>query len=121
MPMNYSNKEFADACARADAAAAGDNPCSGTEGKGRKTQAEFLIGLAKKNGASLFRTPSGDGYADIIVNGHRETWPLRSSGFRKWLRRIYFFELEAAPTKDALEAAVETLDERARICCDAMY
>src|SRR5262245_52389928 len=101
--------------------ASADNLSSGTEQKENKSQANTLIALAKKNGASLFRTPSGDGYSDIIVNGHRETWPLRSSGFRKWLRRIYFFELEAAPRKDALDAAVETLDERARICCDAMY
>src|SRR5262245_53609481 len=121
MPMNYFNKEFADACARADAAAAVDDPCSGTEGRERKTQAEFLIGLAKKNGASLFRTPSGDGYADIIVNGHRETWPLRSSGFRKWLRCIYFRELEAAPRKDVIEAAVETLDAEAQFSCDTIY
>jgi hypothetical protein len=120
MPMNYLNKELADAFAKADAAADVDQD-SGTEKKEHKTQAEVLIRLAKKDGASLFRTPSGDGYADIIVNGHRETWPLRSNGFRKWLRRIYFFELEAAPRKDALEAAVETLDAEAQFSCDTVH
>jgi hypothetical protein len=121
MPMNYLNKELADACAKADAAAAVDNQDSGTEKKEHKTQAELLIRLAKKNGASLFRTPSGDGYADIIINGHRETWSLRSSGFRKWLRRIYFFEIEAAPRKEAIETAVETLDAEAQFSCDTVH
>src|SRR5262245_23631197 len=55
------------------------------------------------------------------VNGHRETWPLRSGGFRKWLRRIYFFELEAAPKRDALETAVETLDAEAQFSCDTVH
>ena len=93
---------------------------SSTKRKKNKSQADTLIALAKKNGASLFRTPSGDGYADIIVSGHRETWPLRSSGFKKWLRRIYFFALKAAPAKEALETAVETLDAEAQFACDTV-
>lgn len=112
---------MAEGFATADAAAAVDDQDSGTEKKEHKTQAELLIRLAKKNGASLFRTPSGDGYADITINGHRETWPLRSSGFRKWLRRIYFFELEAAPRKDALEAAVEQLDAEVQFSCETVH
>src|SRR5262245_33509388 len=123
--MNYVTKELARALAKADAetggAATADSQTSGTEDKEHKTQAEVLIALAKKNGASLFRTPSGDGYADIIVKGHRETWPLRSSGFRKWLRGIYFFELEAAPRKEAIETAVETLDAEAQFSCDTVH
>src|SRR5262245_35928749 len=122
--MNYVTKELARALAKADAetggAATADSQTSGTEDKEHKTQAEVLIALAKKSGASLFRTPDGDGYADIIVNGHRETWPLRSSGFRKWLRRIYFFELEAAPRKEAIETTVETLDAEAQFSCDTV-
>src|SRR5262245_42037589 len=103
--------------------ASADNHSSGDkkETKERKPQAETLIALAKEKGVSLFRTPDGDGYADIIVNGHRETWPLRSGGFRKWLRRIYFFELEAAPKRDALETAVETLDAEAQFSCDTVH
>src|SRR5262245_1725034 len=101
--------------------ASADNLSSGTEQKENKSQANTLIALAKKNGASLFRTPDGDGYVDIIVNRHRETWPLRSSGFRKWLRRIYFFELEAAPRKEAIETAVETLDAEAQFSCDTVH
>jgi len=43
-------------------------------GKG-PTQADILIGLAQA--AELFHTPDGTGYADLDINGHRETWPIR--------------------------------------------
>src|SRR5215831_10589372 len=118
----YELSTFQEACAKADAeAAAADNQNSGTAEREHKMQAEVLIALAKKSGASLFRAPDGDGYSDIIVNGHRETWLLRSSGFRKWLRRIYFFELESAPRKEAIETAVETLDAEAQFSCDTIH
>src|SRR5262245_53676645 len=42
---------------------------------GRPTQADILINVAKE-GAPLFHTPDGTGYADIEVNGHRETWAI---------------------------------------------
>src|SRR5262245_3789473 len=61
------------------------------------------------------RTQAG---MDIKVKGHRETWPLRSRGFRKWLRQIYFFEGKSAPNKEALESAVETLDAEAQFSCE---
>jgi hypothetical protein len=93
-----------------------DNHSSETEEK--KKQADVLIALARQNGLELFRTPEGEAYADLIITGHRETWPLRSSGFRKWLRRNYFFELESAPNKDAVESAVETLDAQTQFDCD---
>ena len=118
----YELSTFQEACAKADAeAAAADNQNSGTAEREHKMQAEVLIALAKKSGASLFRAPDGDGYSDIIVNGHRETWLLRSSGFRKWLRRIYFFELESAPRKEAIETAVETLDAEAQFACSTVH
>jgi hypothetical protein len=30
----------------------------------------------------LFHTASGTAFADIIIAGHRETWPIRSKRFR---------------------------------------
>src|SRR5262245_1710303 len=31
---------------------------------------------------ALFHTANDTAYADLIVNGHRETWPVRSKQFR---------------------------------------
>ena len=40
--------------------------------------------------AELFHAPDGTGFADISVDGHRETWPVRSAGFRRWIRCRFF-------------------------------
>jgi len=39
--------------------------------------------------ASLFHTATGIAFADLAIDGHRETWPIRSTRFRSWLRRCY--------------------------------
>jgi hypothetical protein len=67
------------------------------DGGGRgPTQADILIELATS--AELFHTPDGTGFADFDINGHRETWPIRSKGFRRWLSRRYFEETAGAPS-----------------------
>jgi hypothetical protein len=48
--------------------------------------------------ATLFHTPIGTAYADFVVDGHRETWPVRSLRFRAWLRRLYHEATQDAPT-----------------------
>jgi hypothetical protein len=37
----------------------------------------------------LFHSTTGVAFADILVNGHRETCPIRSKRVRGWLRRRY--------------------------------
>ena len=46
--------------------------------------ADALIEIARA-GAALFHTPDGEAMAAIEADGHRETWPVRSAGFRRWL------------------------------------
>src|SRR5262249_38126343 len=36
--------------------------------------------------ARLFHASDGTGFADLIIDGHRETWPLRNKRFGAWLR-----------------------------------
>jgi hypothetical protein len=47
------------------------------------TQADILIELAQC--AELFHTADGNSFADLDINGHRETWPIRGKGFRRWI------------------------------------
>ena len=63
---------------------------SGDVGGRGPTQADILIDLAQT--AELFHAPDGTGFADLDINGHRETWPIRSKGFRRWLARRFFEE-----------------------------
>jgi hypothetical protein len=49
------------------------------DGGRRPTQADILINLAQT--AELFHGPDGTGFADLNINGHRETWPIRARVF----------------------------------------
>ena len=84
---------------------------SGGAGGRGPTQADILIELAQP--AELFHTPTGAGFADLEINGHRETWPIRAKGFRYWLVRRYFEETHGAPHSEALNAALNVLEATA--------
>ena len=81
-----------------------------TGGRG-PTQADILIGLAQT--AELFHTPDGAGFADLDINGHRETWPIRAKGFRRWLARRFFEETGGAPSSEALQSALNVIEAKA--------
>jgi hypothetical protein len=78
----------------------------------RSTQADVLLDLALS--AKLFHTPDTTGYADVIINDHRETWSIRSRGFRRWLVRCYFEATQSAPSSEALKSALETIEAKAQ-------
>jgi hypothetical protein len=84
---------------------------NGTPGGRGPTQADILIGLAQA--AELFHTPDGTGFADLDINGHRETLPIRRNGFRRWLARRYFEEIGGAPSSEALQSALNVIEAKA--------
>jgi len=84
---------------------------SGASGRG-PTQADILLNLAQT--AELFHTPDGSGYADIDINGHRETWPIRAKGFRSWLVRRFFEATQGAPSSEALLSALNVIEAKAQ-------
>jgi hypothetical protein len=81
------------------------------DGGRRPTQADILINLAQT--AELFHGPDGTGFADLNINGHRETWPIRARGFRRWLARRYFEATEGAPSSEALQSALNLIEAKA--------
>ena len=64
--------------------------------------------------AELFHTATGTAYADLAIDGHRETWPVRSPRFRAWLRRRYYEATGDALSAAALNAALNLLEARAQ-------
>ena len=62
----------------------------------------------------LFHTASGTAFADLLIDGHRETWPVRSTRFRAWLRRRYYEATQDAPSATALNTALNLLEARAQ-------
>src|SRR5215510_12053436 len=64
--------------------------------------------------AKLFHTAVGTAYADLQVDDHRETWPIRSRPFRAWLRRSYYEAAGTAASALAIKIALDQLEARAQ-------
>ena len=76
---------------------------------------------------ALFHDPNGIAYADLIINGHRETWPIKSKEFRSayvgYLQRqfdrlvaegsVLAMGVKAAMSKSAVNAAISDFEIRA--------
>ena len=64
--------------------------------------------------ADFFHTQDGRPFATVAVNGHQETWPTRSQGFRNWLTRKFYLEENKPPSTQALQEALGVCDARAQ-------
>jgi hypothetical protein len=62
----------------------------------------------------LFHTATGTAYADLLVDGHRESWPIRSKRFRGWLRRRYYQATGDAASAAEVRSALDLLEARAQ-------
>jgi len=83
---------------------------SGDGGRG-PTQADILIDLA--DAAELFHSADGTALADLTINDHRETWPVRTKGFRRWLARQFYEQTGGAPSSEALQSALNVIEAKA--------
>jgi hypothetical protein len=77
------------------------------------TIADILVGLAQQD-ATFFWAPDDSAWGAISIDGRRETWSLRSKGFRKYLTYQYYKATGKAPNADAMAQALLTLDAIAR-------
>src|SRR6516162_5060171 len=64
--------------------------------------------------SNLFHTAAGTAFADIMIDGHRETWPIRSQRFRAWLRRCYYQATREAASAGEIRSALDLLEARAQ-------
>src|SRR5947209_7844010 len=62
----------------------------------------------------LFHTAAGTAFADITIDGHRETWPIRNKRFRGWLRRRYYQATGAAASAAEIRSTLDLLEARAQ-------
>jgi hypothetical protein len=62
----------------------------------------------------LFHSADGIGYADLAIEGHRETWSIRSGRFRSWLRRQHYQATGEAPGAGVISDALNLLEARAQ-------
>jgi hypothetical protein len=78
-----------------------------------RSQATILTKLVLQSGAELFRTPDRTGFATVPADGHRETWRIKSTGMRLWLRHRYYTANGGSPYAQAVTDALEQLESQA--------
>src|SRR4051812_49109458 len=71
-------------------------------------QADILIEFSKA--ADVFHSPDKVCFADVWINGHRETLPIRRKGFRSWLRFLFYQKTRSAPNSEAMQSAVAGIE-----------
>ena len=71
-------------------------------------QVEVIYRLGSS--AELLRTPNNTKWADIVVNGHRETHLITSTGFKRWLRRQFKRKTDTVARSSAIDEAIRQLD-----------
>ncbi len=74
--------------------------------------AEILMSFA--DDIELFHAEDGTAYADIEVNGHIETWHIRSEGFSHWISRRFFQETKRALNSENLKSSLANFEAKAR-------
>src|SRR5215510_2615104 len=72
----------------------------------------MLVDMALYEG--LFHTAAGMAFADITIDGHRETWPIRSKRFRGWLRRRHYQATGGAASAAEIRSALDLFEARAQ-------
>lgn len=78
----------------------------------KQTQSKTLLDIC--SAIELFHTPDNEGFATIAVNSHKENWPLRSKGFRGWIRKSFFDKTNSSPSSQAVEDTLSTLEGKAQ-------
>ena len=67
-----------------------------------------LIAIAQR--ADLWHAPDGEAYATLEVDGHHETYRVRSRPYEGLLRREYWRRYHEAPADDAYKSALRVIE-----------
>jgi len=64
--------------------------------------------------AEFFHTDAGTAFVDLLINGNRETWSIRSKRFRTWLRRRHYEITRTAASAAAINSALDLFEAQAQ-------
>jgi 5S rRNA maturation endonuclease (ribonuclease M5) len=94
---------------------AGQASAAEPDKKAKPTQAEVLLALADIH--DFFHSLDGRAYVAVKVVGipgeHRETFPVRSTGYRQMLARDYYLQTKKAVSSGILQDVLAVLEARA--------
>lgn len=77
-----------------------------------ETDPEALLRIAS-DGASFFLNLDHVAYADIDIDGHRETWALTSTEFSHWLMERFYTLKGRIPTAIHMKSAIRSIGAKA--------
>ena len=69
--------------------------------------------MAALKDVDLYHSADDTAYADVMIEGHRETYPVKSRQFQNYLRRQYFLITKSAPGAEALSTVIGTAEAQA--------
>lgn len=78
----------------------------------RTSQSQLLVECAAD--VELFHTPEGEAFASLLIDDHREVWPLKSRGCRRWFIRTFYRMAGKPPGSQALQDALSVLEAKAQ-------
>lgn len=85
-------------------------PSRKTRGRGRKPSAATeIVNLATSANVDLFHDPAQVAYASIPIQGHSETYAIKSKSFTTWLSRLAYKQLNKAASATAINDALNLL------------
>ena len=87
-------------------------PLEGSDGQVRHLSMANQLLLWAKEHADLY-ADGMDTFADVWIDGYRETWPLNSRAFKRWLRHLFFERTGKGVAHEALKHAIDNLDSYA--------
>jgi Bifunctional DNA primase/polymerase, N-terminal len=87
-------------------------PAGNESGGSAGSQAQTLVSISLDS--EVFHTPDCEAYASIHVNGHIETWPVRSKGFKDWLMHAFYSRERKPAGNQALQDALAQIEAQAR-------
>jgi len=81
------------------------------EKPGKPTIAQRLLEIASQ--CDFFHTPTNKAYADIQINGVRQSFPIRHATFKQWLRRELFVQHGKTVGSETLNQVLGVLEANA--------
>jgi hypothetical protein len=91
---------------------AGPQASEGTT-REKPSVATQLVQLVHDSGSLLFHDADCVTYVRLRQNGHQEVWPLDSSGFERWLSRLFYQTTQKTASSKAIDEALTTLKGQA--------
>jgi hypothetical protein len=70
--------------------------------------------LTNAGSVELFHTAGGTAFADLLINGNRETWPIRSKRFSTWLRHCHYKATGAAASAATIRSTLDLFEAKAQ-------